>query len=127
MLILRYRFAPCSRDLNRLNSTTLSPIYSYYNAMIHGLQVIRSYHVEDMCSDVFLQLVDDNTRVKFLVLTIDRWAAMRFDFVSFIFLVLVTCSSLIVRIYQQSLSSADIALTLSFTLKLMILFQWTVR
>jgi ATP-binding cassette, subfamily C (CFTR/MRP), member 4 len=127
MLYLRHRFARCSRDLKRLEGTTRSPIYSHLNSVVHGLKVIRSYHAEHTCSEEFLHYVDDNTRVNFLMLTMNRWAAVRFDWISFMFLFLVTALSLIVRIYQKSLSTADIALTLSFSLNLMGLFQWTIR
>ncbi|CAF4607105.1 unnamed protein product, partial [Rotaria sp. Silwood2] len=43
MLFVRYRFAPCSRDLKRLVGTTRSPVYSQLTSTIHGLKVIRSY------------------------------------------------------------------------------------
>jgi ATP-binding cassette subfamily C (CFTR/MRP) protein 4 len=127
MLIIRSRFAPGSRDLNRLEGTTRSPIYSHLTSTIHGLKVIRSYHVEHMCSDQFLHHIDNNTRVHFLIMTLNRWAAMRFNWISYIFLALVTFSALIIRIYQQQFSTADIALTLSLSLNMVGLFQWAVR
>ena len=127
MFIIRYRFAQCSRDLKRLEGVTRSPIYSHLHSTIHGLQVIRSYHVEDVCSQEFLRYIDENSRVHFMIMTKDRWAAMRFDGVCSFFLAMVTVLALIVRIYQQSFSSADIALTLSYSLSLMGLFQWTIR
>ncbi|CAF2965891.1 unnamed protein product [Rotaria sp. Silwood2] len=127
MLIIRHRFAQCSRDLKRLDGTTRSPIYSHLTSTINGLKVIRSYHVEQMCSNEFLHHIDNHTRVHYLILTTNRWAAIRFNWISFIFLALVTFLALIIRIYKQEFSTADIALTLSYCLNLMGLFQWTVR
>lgn len=127
MFAIRYRFAQCSRDLKRLEGVTRSPIYSHLNSSIHGLKVIRSYHVEELCDEEFLRHMNENTRVHFMTMTKDRWAAMRFDGISSLFLAMVTILGLIVRIYQHSFSAADIALTLSYSLNLMGLFQWTIR
>ncbi len=127
MLIVRYRFARCFRDLKRLEGMTRSPIYSYLSSTIHGLKVIRSYHAEQMCSKEFLSYLDDHIRALFLIITTERWAAIRFDWVSFTFLSLVTLMSMLARIYYQQFSTADIALTLSYCLNFMGLFQWTIR
>lgn len=127
MFIVRYRFARGYRDLKRLEGNARSPIYSYLSSTINGLKVIRSYHAEKMCSQQFLACVDDHIRTYYLIIVAERWAAIRFDWVSYIFLSLVTTSSLFVRIYYQQLTTADIALTLSYSLNLMGLFQWTIR
>ncbi|CAF0930502.1 unnamed protein product [Adineta steineri] len=126
MLIVRYRFARCFRDLRRITETTRSPLYSYLSSTIHGLKVIRSYHAEQMCSQQFLSYLDQNIRAYYLTSVVERWSAIRFDWISFIFLGLVTLCSMLVRIYKQELSTADIALTLSYSLNLMGLFQWTI-
>jgi ATP-binding cassette subfamily C (CFTR/MRP) protein 4 len=127
MLIMRSRYAPGSRDLQRIEGSTRSPIYSHLTSTIHGLKVIRSYHVEHMCSDEFLHHIDNSSRVEFLITTLNRWAAIRFNWISLGFLAVVTFLAVITRIYQQQSSTADIALTLSFSLNMMGLFQWAVR
>ncbi|CAF3403813.1 unnamed protein product [Rotaria sp. Silwood1] len=127
MLIIRYRFAQCSRDLKRLDGTTRSPIYSHLTSTIHSLKVIRSYHAEQICSNEFLHHIDNHTRVHYLIVTTDRWAAIRFNWIAFIFLALVTFLALIIRIYQQEFSTAEIAITLFYSLNLLNFFQWSVR
>ncbi|CAF3348753.1 unnamed protein product [Rotaria sp. Silwood2] len=127
MLFVRYRFAPCSRDLKRLVGTTRSPVYSQLTSTIHGLKVIRSYHAENICSEEFHYHLDNNTRVSFLITTLNRWSAMRFDWVSLIFIALVIILAIIVRINQHQFSVVEIALTLTYSLNLMGLFQWTIR
>jgi ATP-binding cassette subfamily C (CFTR/MRP) protein 4 len=127
MLIVRYRFSRCLRDLKRLEGISRSPIYSHLTSTIHGLKVIRSYHAEQMSSKQFLSHVDDHTRVQFAIIVSERWAAMRFDGVTLAFLALVTILSMLVRIYYQEFSTASIALTLSYCLNLVGLFQWTIR
>jgi ABC-type multidrug transport system fused ATPase/permease subunit len=127
MLYIRYRFARCSRDLKRLESISRSPIYSYLSSTIHGLKVIRSYHAENTCTSQFFSHLDDNTRAHYLFLTANRWAAIRFDWIAVLFIAIVISMALIVHIVSQKFSAADIALTLSYSLHLMELLQWTAR
>ncbi len=127
MLFIRYRFARCLRDLKRLEGVTRSPVYSQLTSTIHGLKVIRSYHAESISCEEFFHNLDDNTRVNYLLLTTNRWAAIRFEWVAFMFVVLVTTLAMTVRVTQRQFSAADIALTLSYSLNLMGLLQWTIR
>ncbi|CAF0956797.1 unnamed protein product [Adineta steineri] len=127
MCYIRHRYARCSRDLKRLDGISRSPIYSYLTSTIHGLKVIRSYHAEKTCLSEFFTHLDDNTRANYLLLTTVRWAAIRFDWTVLFFIAVVTALALIVRIIGQQFSAADIALTLSYSLYLMGLLQWTIR
>ncbi len=127
MLFLRYRFARCLRDLKRIEGVTRSPVYSQLTATIHGLKVIRSYHAENICCKEFLHYLNDNTRVSYLLLTTNRWAGIRFDWICLSFIIMVTSLALVVRLMHQQFSAADIALTLSYSLNLVGLLQWTIR
>lgn len=102
-------------------------MYSYVTSTVNGLQVIRSFQAEKICSAEFFSHLDDNTKAYYLFLTTNRWAALRFDWIALGFITIVTSLALIVRIVGQQFSVADIALTLSYSLNLLILFQWTIR
>jgi ATP-binding cassette subfamily C (CFTR/MRP) protein 4 len=127
MLFIRHRFARCSRDLKRLESTSRSPVYSHLTSTIHGLKVIRSYHAEKICLDEFCAHLDDHTRVSYLVLILNRWAAVRFEWIALSFIAAATILALVIRISGQQFSAADIALTLSYSLNLTAIFQWAIR
>ena len=127
MLIVRYRFASGMRDLKRICEHSRTPMFSYVASTIHGLKVIRSYHAESMCSKQFLSHLNNHIQAYFLTIVAERWAAIRFDWVSLIFLTMVTICSILVHTYRAELSTADIALILSYSLNLMGLFQWTIR
>ena len=127
MLFIRYRFAPCSRNLKRLESTSRSPIFSYLTSTINGLKVVRSYHAEKICLSEFFSHLNDNTRASYLLLTTNRWAAIRFDCITVGFVAVVTVMALVVRVTGGLFSAADIALTLSYSLNLMGILQWTIR
>ena len=128
LLFVRHHFAPCSRDLRRLEGITRSPVYSYLTSTIHGLKVIRSYQVEHMCSSKFFSYLDDNTRANHLIYATNRWAALRFHWVALIFITLVTTLSVILRVTgYRYFSTADIAITLSYSLRLIVFVPWMIR
>jgi ATP-binding cassette subfamily C (CFTR/MRP) protein 4 len=127
MFFLRRRFASCSRNLKRLVGTTRSPIYSQLTSTIHGLKVIRSYHAENISSNEFFHHLDNNTRVTYLISILNRWSAMRFDWMSLIFTAFVIILAIIARMTHRQFSTVDIALTLIYSLHLMGLLQWTIR
>lgn len=127
MLVIRHEYACCSRDLKRLDNTSRSPIYSHLNSTMNGLNVIRSYHAEDICLEEFFKNIDTNTKAYYLLTTTNRWAAIRFDWIALLFIVIVSILAVCVRHFGSQISAADIALTLSYSLSLLSLFQWTVR
>ena len=127
MLLVRHRFARCSRDLKRLENTSRSPVYSYLTSTIRGIRVIRSYRAENISLKQFFHLLDDNTRANYLFLTANRWAAIRLDWITVFFTVFVTALALFVRIIGRQFSAADIALTLAYSLSHTGLIEWSVR
>jgi ABC-type multidrug transport system fused ATPase/permease subunit len=127
MLYIRYRYVQCSRDLKRIDSTTRSSVLSHLSSTAQGLKVIRSYHTENMCSKEFFTLLDSNTSAYYLLLTTNRWAAIRFDWIGIFFIALSTILAVIAHIIRHSFSAGDIALILSSTLGLMSRLQWTIR
>lgn len=127
LLYLRYRYSPCVRDLKRLEGITRSPFYSYLASTIDGLKVIRSYFAERKCSAEFFSRLDDHTRVLYLFHTTNRWAGIRFDWTTLFFVIVVMLLAILLRILGQQFSPADIAITLSYSLNLTGLLQWTIR
>lgn len=95
---------------------------------ISGLKVIRSYSAENVCSDDFHSYLDDNTRVNHLIIETNRWAGLRFDWVAFSFIALVTLLAMVLRVTgYHHMSPVQIALILTNSLSLMTILQWTVR
>ena len=127
LLFIRDRFAPISRSLKRLTSVTRSPIYSQLTSTVQGLQVIRSYRAEKTSCREFFRCVNDSSRVLNVIVAANRWSAMRFDMVALIFVASITILAVMARILQQQFSVVDVTLTLTYSLNLMGLLQWTIR
>lgn len=127
MVYVRSRFARCLRDLRRIEGTTRSPVYSHLTSTMHGIQVIRSYRAEEMCTSQFRAHLDVNNRANYLVIALSRWAGMRFDLIACGFFILIIVPAMIVRVVESKISAADIGLTFSYGLNLVGLMQWAIR
>ncbi|UJR34945.1 hypothetical protein I4U23_027723 [Adineta vaga] len=113
MIYIRHRYARCLRDVKRIEGISRSPFGSYLTSTIEGLKVIRSYHAGKISN--------------YLICTINRWAAIRFDWICLVFISFVTFLAVILRIYQTQISAADIALILPYSLNLMGTLQLAIR
>ena len=128
LVFVRYRYAPSSRCLKRLEGTTRSPVYSHLASTLDGLKVIRSFSSEDISLSDFNFNLDDNTRVNHLIIETNRWAGFRFDWVALCFITLVLLLAMVLRITNYlHISSIQLALIVSNSLTLMSLLQWTIR
>lgn len=127
LLFVRQHLAPCSLDLKRLESVTRTPLYSYLTSSFQGAQIIRAYKAGETCSKRFLTHLDTNTSVNYLLCTINRWAAFRFDWVTAFFIGCVTLLAVFIHTLRGNLTPVDMALTLFYSLNLMGLLQWSIR
>ncbi|UJR11087.1 hypothetical protein I4U23_015269 [Adineta vaga] len=126
-IFVRNRFVQCLHDLRRIENSTRSYVYSHLTSSINGIKVIRSYRAEEICSDMFRQHLDMNNRANHLIIMINRWAGLRFDWIACSFSTLIILSAMIVHLVGKHLSAADIGLIFSYGFNLIGLFQWTIR
>ncbi|UJR13066.1 hypothetical protein I4U23_000091 [Adineta vaga] len=128
LLFVRYSFASTSRDLKRIEGITRSPIYSHLSSTIDGLKIIRSFQKKKYWLNFFEKSLNNNIQTNHLLIVTNRWAAIRFDWVALIFIIIIILSAMILRLINYYyFSPSQIALILSYSLSLMALLQWTIR
>ncbi|CAF1074324.1 unnamed protein product [Adineta ricciae] len=127
MFFIRRRIARCLRDLRCIEDTTRGAIHSYLTSSGHGIKTIRSFRVEDMCSNLFRQRLEMDNRANHLIININRWAGLRLDWIACSFFTLIILSAMTVRVVGSRLSAAEIALTFSCAFNLVSLLQWAIR
>jgi ATP-binding cassette subfamily C (CFTR/MRP) protein 2 len=75
-----YRFSCTS--LQRLDSTTRSPVQSHFREALEGLQVVRCFRQSQRYLDKSDALVDHNNRAIFSFNSSNRWLGLRLDLVA---------------------------------------------
>jgi len=124
VLWLRRFYIRSSRQLKRLENVTRSPIYALFSSSLDGLTSIRAFDVQGDFLNMYMERIDTNSRVHFILLTTERWFGLRLDHMTSL-LTLVTAILAVALRHQIDPSAA--ALSMTYCITLTGLFQMAIR
>jgi ATP-binding cassette subfamily C (CFTR/MRP) protein 4 len=124
VLWLRRFYMRSSRQLKRLESVARSPVYALFSSSLDGLTSIRAFDVQGDFLNMYMERIDANSRVHFILLTTERWFGLRLDHMTSL-LTLVTAILAVALRHQIDPSAA--ALSLTYCITLTGLFQMAIR
>jgi len=78
--LLRYYLAT-SRELQRLNAVSRSPIISWFSESLSGLSTIRAFNHQAIFTEINERRVDRNQMCYLPSTTVNRWLAVRLEFI----------------------------------------------
>ncbi|PVV02380.1 hypothetical protein BB560_003167, partial [Smittium megazygosporum] len=70
-----------SRQLKRLGSILLSPIYSLFAESLVGATTIRAYGKQEYFEELNSSKLDDFLKARFMALCLQRWQSLRIEFI----------------------------------------------
>lgn len=76
----RYYLAT-SRELQRLNAVSRSPIISWFSESLAGLSTIRAFNQQAVFTEINERRVDRNQMCYLPSTTVNRWLAVRLEFI----------------------------------------------
>ncbi|OZJ01918.1 hypothetical protein BZG36_05007 [Bifiguratus adelaidae] len=128
-LLVFYGFAAVyyrstSRELKRLDSLLRSTLYAHFSETLSGLATIRAYRVQDRFIRNNEQYTDLENRAYYLSITVQRWLAIRLEFIAN---TLVLFSTIFAVVYRFNIQPATMGFVLSYTLSVTGSFNWCVR
>jgi ATP-binding cassette subfamily C (CFTR/MRP) protein 1 len=112
MFLKRY-YTSLSRQLKRLESSSRSPIFSFYGETLSGVEIIRSFSVEKQFIQRFQLHVNDNLCLYYPDIDANRWLAFRLDLIGNLFAFFATIFCILSR---NSISGGAVGVSLSFAL-----------
>ncbi|XP_058478651.1 ATP-binding cassette sub-family C member 4-like [Solea solea] len=121
---LQRYYLQTSRDIKRLEGTTRSPIFSHLSSSLAGLWTIRAFKAEERLQNIFDAQQNVHSEAWFLFLSTSRWLALRLDIICWAFIVVVSFSCMLLK---EQLGAGAVGLALSYSVQLIILFQWGAR
>ncbi|CAI0545474.1 unnamed protein product [Linum tenue] len=68
-----------SREVQRLESITRSPVYAQFGEALNGLSSIRAYKAYDRMADINGKAMDNNTRFTLVIISSHRWLTIRVE------------------------------------------------
>ena len=104
-----------SRELKRLSSLSLSPIYTHFHETVSGLVTIRAFRQVGAFSSINAAFLNDFIRAEYVSLATSQWLNFRLQMISVLMITVVGFTAVIQHIYGKANPSL-IGLALSYIL-----------
>eukprot|EP00048_Salpingoeca_helianthica_P002825 m.61104 g.61104 ORF g.61104 m.61104 type:complete len:1523 (-) comp12327_c0_seq3:30-4598(-) len=121
--IQRY-YVATSRQLQRLESVSRSPIYALFSETLNGVTSIRAYGRQRQFIDLNEQKLDTNMRAYYPSICANRWLALRLEFLGNC---IIFFAALFAVIERRSISPEVVGLSLSYAMSVTQTLNWMVR
>jgi ATP-binding cassette subfamily C (CFTR/MRP) protein 1 len=106
-------YVSSSRQMARLDSSTKSPIFSYFSETLTGVSTIRAYGAQSIFINSMQKNIDENTVYIYAANCAERWLVLRLDFVANL---IAGLASLFAVFSRNSLSPGLVGLSISLSI-----------
>ena len=103
----------CSRELNRLEGISNSPILNKINETISGKTTIRAFNYQGIYIRNFQKIIDENYKINYYINSTRQWYISCLNFLEFIFL---TCLIGFSLFYKEKFNTKTIGLLLTYSI-----------
>jgi len=121
---LRKGYHLTSIQVRRIESSTLSPIYSLFGSVARGTAVIRAYGYEEVFLKKYNTLVDKYIQVKLISAQLERRFAFSLNMVASVYIFFVSTTVVLAR---DHLNTELGMLAITYSLRLIGLLQMCIR
>jgi ABC-type multidrug transport system fused ATPase/permease subunit len=116
-------YIPTSRELQRLESVTRSPVFSHFGETLEGVSTIRAFRSENIFIADSMDKLERNLRSYYANVSSNRWLALRLEGIGTCF---VTFAS-ILAVTSTGISGGEGGLALTYALSITQTLNWYVR
>ncbi|XP_046853046.1 multidrug resistance-associated protein 1-like isoform X2 [Xenia sp. Carnegie-2017] len=117
-------YVTTSRQLQRLESISRSPVYSHFFETLNGVSTIRAFNAQQRFIMLNNKNVDENSMVKYPVIIINRWLAVRLELIGNCVIFFAALFGVLAR---ESIESGLVGLSITVSLKITGSLNWLVR
>ncbi|XP_055589734.1 ATP-binding cassette sub-family C member Sur isoform X5 [Uranotaenia lowii] len=123
------KFYRCSsRELQRIESITYSPVIAHFSETIEGLQTIRAYRVESRFTETLFRRMEANNVAQVALNSSNRWLGIALDYLGAVIVFVAILSGLITASLDPSGTSPSlIGLAINYALLVPIYLNWVVK
>ncbi|XP_067888123.1 ATP-binding cassette sub-family C member 9-like [Heterodontus francisci] len=123
---LQMYFRSSSRELQRLDSITKSPVFAHFSETLGGLATIRAYRREEKFFQQIMNKIDHNTVAYLYLNTVNRWLGIRLDLIGTSFVFASAFCSLLAATLGY-LQAGLVGLAILYALKMSTYLNWCIR
>lgn len=116
-------YRECSREISRLKSITLSPIYNHVSGSANGITSIRAYNFQGLFMERNENNVNVQGSVEFTSALLARWLALRLEFTA----CLVILFASIFAVVSGNINPSLAGLSVTYSLSLTYIFNWFIK
>lgn len=117
-------YVATSRQLQRVNSVSKSPIYAHFSECLAGVSSIRAYNKQDAFIKENERRVNRNLEAYYPSICANRWLAMRLEFVGNC---IIFFAGIFAVVERHNLSGGVVGLSLSYAMSVTQTLNWMVR
>ncbi|KAF9442601.1 multidrug resistance-associated ABC transporter [Macrolepiota fuliginosa MF-IS2] len=123
--VMKYYLAT-SRELKRLDAVSRSPIFAWFSESLAGLSTIRAFHQQPIFIQNNQYRIDRNQICYLPSISVNRWLAVRLEFVGALIILCVVLLAMIALI-TSGVDAGLVGLVLSYALNTTSSLNWLVR
>ncbi|PVG00760.1 putative YCF1-vacuolar ABC transporter [Serendipita vermifera] len=124
--ILIYYLAT-SRELKRLDAITRAPIFTWFQETLSGLSTIRAFRHQNLFILNLEKRLDRNQMQYIASINVNRWLAIRLEFIGSLIVLLVAVLSLVKLLWLGGVDAGLVGMVLSYCLSISGALNWMVR
>eukprot|EP01113_Clastostelium_recurvatum_P036804 TRINITY_DN5307_c0_g1_i12.p1 TRINITY_DN5307_c0_g1~~TRINITY_DN5307_c0_g1_i12.p1 ORF type:complete len:1467 (+),score=254.63 TRINITY_DN5307_c0_g1_i12:503-4903(+) len=122
-IIQRY-YVATSREIQRLDSVSTSPVYSHFTETLNGVSTIRAFNFIDIYTKRLFARLDHNNKAVYCSFLSNRWLSVRLEGGSAFIMFFAAFFGVVARRFSDP---TLLGLALSYTLTVAGNLQWMVR
>ncbi|KFB49204.1 sulfonylurea receptor/ abc transporter [Anopheles sinensis] len=117
-----------SRELQRIESITYSPILAHFSETIEGVTTIRAFGQEARFMEVLFRRMEANNVAQIVLNCSNRWLGIALDYLGAVIVFVAILTALITAsLRPQSTSSSLIGLAINYAMLVPIYLNWVVK
>ncbi|THH19236.1 hypothetical protein EW146_g1884 [Bondarzewia mesenterica] len=115
-----------SRELKRLDAVSRSPIFAWFSESLNGVSTIRAFDQQAVFSANNERRIDRNQMCYLPSISVNRWLAIRLEFVGAA-IILVAATLSMIGLITTGVDAGLVGLVLSYALNTTTSLNWVVR
>ncbi|XP_033648066.1 ATP-binding cassette sub-family C member 9-like [Asterias rubens] len=123
---LQRYFLATSRELQRLDSVSKSPVFAYFSESLGGLTTIRAFRCGDRFYKTVISRINSNLSAFMYLQVVQRWLGVRLDFIGALMVILAGMTTLVGAL-TIGLDPSLVGLAVTYTLQISGYLNFYVR
>ncbi|KAJ3337822.1 hypothetical protein HDU93_000441 [Gonapodya sp. JEL0774] len=120
-------YLAAAREMQRLDSSSKSPIYAFFSETLGGLPVVRAFKRSDSFVLRITAFINANARAWYRYIGSNRWIAIRLEFLGSLFMLSATSSAVLAVYFQRNIPTSTIGFALIYAINMSDLLLMVVR